>query len=133
MGEPADLGDRGLQQLGRLGQQRLISVVFGVAGQLDEHRQRDEVLLGAVMQVTFEAAPFFVGRGDQPGARCGEFGGVFGELFLRRPQRRGVVPHDHQEVKGVERQRCDDERGLDPARRLHGQVCNIAETGRAQP
>ena len=38
------------------------------------------MLLGAVMQITFEAAPFFVGRGDQPGARCGELGGAFGEL-----------------------------------------------------
>ena len=98
-----NLGDRGLHQLGRLGQQRLASVAFGVAGQLDEHRQRDEVLLGAVMQITFEAAPFLVGRGDQPGARGGEFGGAFGELSLGRPQRRGVVPHDHHEVKGVER------------------------------
>ena len=48
-------------------EQRLISVVFGAAGELEEHRQRDEVLLGAVMQVTFEAAPFLVGGGDQPG------------------------------------------------------------------
>ena len=64
----------------RLGQQRPGSVAFGVARQLDQHRQRDEVLLGAVVQITFEAAPFFVGRGEQPGARCGKLGGVFGEL-----------------------------------------------------
>ena len=105
MGEPTNLGDRRIHQLGRLGQQRLDAVTFGVAGQLDEHRQRDEVLLGAVMQITFEAAPFFVGRGDQPGARCGELGGVFGELSLGRPQRRGVVPDDHHDVKDVERHR----------------------------
>ena len=67
VGESADLGDRGLQQPGGLDEQRLISVVFGATGKLDEHRQRDEVLLGAVMQVTFEAAPFLVGGGDQPG------------------------------------------------------------------
>jgi hypothetical protein len=40
------------------------------------------VLLGAVMQITFEAAPFFVGRGDQPGTRSSELVGVFGELSL---------------------------------------------------
>ncbi len=66
VGESADLGDRGLHQPGRLGEQRLISVVFGGAGELDEHRQSDEVLLGAVMQVAFEAAPFLVSGGDQP-------------------------------------------------------------------
>ena len=67
MGESADLGDRGLQQPGRLTEQRLIAVVFGGAGELEEYRQSDEVLLGAVMQVTFEAAPFLVSGGDQPG------------------------------------------------------------------
>ena len=65
VGESADLGDRGLQRLGGLGEQRLISVVVGGAGELEEHRQRDKMLLGAVMQVAFEAAPFIVGGGDQ--------------------------------------------------------------------
>ena len=37
----------------------------GGAGELDDHRQSDQVLLGAVMQVTFEASPFLVGDGDQ--------------------------------------------------------------------
>ncbi len=68
MGESADLGDRGLQQSGGFGEQRLISVVFGGAGELDEHRQGDEVLLGAVMQVAFEATPFLVSGGDQSAA-----------------------------------------------------------------
>ena len=42
--------------------------LFSVAGELDEHRQSDEVLLGTVMQVAFEAAPFLVGGCDKPAA-----------------------------------------------------------------
>jgi hypothetical protein len=82
--------------------------MFGGAGELDEHRQGDEVLLAAVMQVTFEAAPFLVSSGDQPGTR--------------RPQRRGVFPHNHQEVKGKEHQCRDEERALDSERRMRTQV-----------
>ena len=129
VGEPTNLGDGRIHQLGRLGQQRLDAVTFGVACQLDEHRQRDKVLLGAVMQIPFEAAPFFVGRGDQPGARCGELGGVFGELFLGRPQRRGVIPDDHHDVKDVERHRDHDERGLYPTSRLDYRVWQLGEAG----
>ena len=66
MSEPADLGDRVVEQAGRLGEQRLILTVFGFAGELDEHCQRDEVLLGAVMQVAFEASAFLVGSRDKP-------------------------------------------------------------------
>ena len=43
--------------------------LFSIAGELDEHRQSDEVLLGTVMQVAFEAAPFLVGGRDKPAAR----------------------------------------------------------------
>ena len=68
VGESADLGDRGFQQPGGLGEQRPTPVVCGAAGKLDEHRQGDKVLLGTVMQVAFEAAPFLVSDGDQPGS-----------------------------------------------------------------
>ena len=68
MREPADLGDRIFQQSGCLGEQRLIFALFSVAGELDEHRQSDEVLLGTVVQVAFEATPFLVGGRDKPAA-----------------------------------------------------------------
>ena len=95
VGEPADLGDRGVDEFGCLRQRRLISVAVGVAGKTDEDRQGDEVLLGAVVQVAFEAAPFFVGRGGQPGAR-GRNSAARSARPLGCPQRRGVVPHDRQ-------------------------------------
>ena len=54
-GESTDLSDRGFQQPGRFGEQRLgrRSSSHGSAGKLDEHRQCDEMLLGAVMQIAF--------------------------------------------------------------------------------
>src|ERR1700722_4294646 len=49
--EPADVGDRIVQQSGCLSEQRLICALFSVAGELDEHRQSDEMLLGTGVRV----------------------------------------------------------------------------------
>ena len=79
MSKSADLGDRAFKQPGRLREQRLIFAFFSVAGELDQYRQRDEVLLGTIMQVAFEAAPFFVSGCDQPAARRLDFSGALGK------------------------------------------------------
>ena len=60
-GESADLADRGLQlgrgrveERGRFGRRLLRD--------LEPHRQRDKALLGAIVEVTFDAPPLRIGR-----------------------------------------------------------------------
>src|SRR5215469_8824888 len=68
-GEAADLADRALELVSQITQQdsRAAGVgLGGAAGQPQGDRGGDQVLLGAVVQVAFDAPAFGVGGGGQP-------------------------------------------------------------------
>ena len=62
-------------------------VLHGVAGQADLHRQRDEVLLGAVVQVALELAALGVAGGHDAGPGLLQLGVRALQLVERRLQR----------------------------------------------
>ena len=68
------------------------------------HRERDEMLLRAVVQVAFDLAPRLVGRRDDAGARRAEFVVGDAQVVERRLQRgveRGVVQRERDLAREV--------------------------------
>ena len=95
MGQLAELLHRVLQLAAELVEDELGLLGIGVgelAGQPHVHRQRDEVLLGPVVQVALDLAPGLVGRGDDAGARGLQLARLAPHLVERGLQR-GVELH----------------------------------------
>ena len=95
MGQLAQLLHRVLQLPAQLVEDELGLLGIGVgelAGQADVDRERDEVLLGPVVQVALDLAPGLVGRGDDAGARGLELARLAPHLVERGLQR-GVELH----------------------------------------
>ena len=68
-------------------QARFLVVDDDVPGQAQVHRQRDEVLLGAVVQVALDPTAFGVAAGDDPGPRLAQRVGLLADLVQRGLQR----------------------------------------------
>ena len=112
--ELAQLGQRRLHVAAQLlehGLDRLRVALDELAGEADLHRERDEVLLRAVVQVALDPAPRLVGRGHDAQPRRLE-------LLVALLQRleaglqRGVEPHVVQREPDLARELGQDALGL---------------------
>ena len=124
----AQLGDRVLRLLVRAGDQLPGGLRVGVElllGHPEVHRQRDQVLLRAVVQVALDPAALGVRRVDHPGPRLGQRGHLRGQHLgpARRQQRAdqrelGVRQRHGQHRRELQRQQADAEAGqhLEPRR-----------------
>lgn len=123
----AQLGDGGLgllmgvdDHLHRLGRH----VLEGLAGQAEVHRQRDQPLLGAVVQIPLDPAALGIGRVDHAGPALGQIRHPLLELAgparaEQGPRRAAVDPgYSHQQPGRGEQQGPADQREDQHARRL---------------
>ena len=94
----------------------------------ERERERDEPLLGSVVEVALEASPLGIGGGNEPGARCphlGELRAHLGRETLVLEHEPGRRPHGLHERRLVEQRRIVNERSDLFAPRGHERDCPV--------